>query len=76
MAAFDPGTILVDRFEISGVLGRGGTATVYMATDRLRGEPVALKILHAHLAACLQTGTVCSYEPEYPTRWETGAAAD
>lgn len=43
------------------------------ALDRIRRD---LPALHAHLAAGLQTGTVCSYEPEYPTRWETGAAAD
>jgi hypothetical protein len=43
------------------------------ALDRIRRE---LPALHAHLAACLLTGTVCSYVPEHPTRWETRAAAD
>jgi len=40
----------VDRFEIIGELGKGGMATVHLAEDRVRGERVALKILHEHLA--------------------------
>ena len=51
MTEFAPGTVLGDRFEVHGVIGRGGTATVVLATDRLRGESVALKVVHAHLAA-------------------------
>jgi len=39
-----------DRFELLGVLGRGGTATVHLATDALRGHQVALKVVHPHLA--------------------------
>ncbi len=50
MADLREGTLLGERFEIVGVLGRGGMATVYLAQDRLRGERVALKLLHAHLA--------------------------
>lgn len=50
MAALGAGTVLGDRFEIVGELGRGGTATVYLARDRLRGERLALKVLHPHLA--------------------------
>jgi serine/threonine protein kinase len=46
----EPGAILGDRFEIIGVLGRGGMATVYLANDRDRGERLALKVLHPHLA--------------------------
>ncbi len=38
------------RFEIIGELGKGGMATVFLAEDRVRGERVALKILHEHLA--------------------------
>lgn len=44
------GAVLGDRFEIAGVLGRGGMATVYLARDRVRDERVALKVLHPHLA--------------------------
>ncbi len=50
MAEFETGDILEGRFEIAGVIGRGGMATVYLATDRLRGERIALKVLHEHLA--------------------------
>gem|GEM_PF-2764293 len=50
MASLAPGTVLAERFEILGVLGRGGMATVVLAHDRLRGERVALKVLHPHLA--------------------------
>ena len=45
-----PGAVLGERFEIAGVLGRGGMATVYLALDRVRGSQVALKVLHGHLA--------------------------
>lgn len=45
-----PGAVLGERFEIAGVLGRGGMATVYLAHDRVRGSQIALKVLHGHLA--------------------------
>lgn len=45
-----PGTVLGERFEVVGVLGHGGMATVYLVNDRLRGDAVALKVLHGHLA--------------------------
>lgn len=50
MAELGPGTVLGNRFEIAGVLGKGGMATVYLTYDRLRGDRVALKVLHSHLA--------------------------
>lgn len=50
MADLSPGTVLQDRFELLGVVGRGGTATVYLAMDRLRKHRVALKVVHPHLA--------------------------
>ncbi len=34
-------------------LGRGGMATVFLAQDAKHGRPVALKVLHAELAASL-----------------------
>ncbi|MFT5457822.1 MAG: tRNA A-37 threonylcarbamoyl transferase component Bud32, partial [Myxococcota bacterium] len=46
-----PGDLLGGRFAILGELGRGGSATVYLVDDRVRGERVALKVLHDHLAA-------------------------
>lgn len=51
MAALPPGTVLGDRFVLHGVVGQGGSATVYLAEDRLRRTRVALKVVHAHLAA-------------------------
>jgi len=50
MAALSPGTRLGDRFTLHGVLGRGGSATVWLAHDALRDDTVALKVVHAHLA--------------------------
>ncbi len=45
------GSVLGDRFELHGVVGQGGQATVYLATDRVRDERIALKVVHPHLAA-------------------------
>lgn len=45
-----PEGVTVLRYEIVREIGRGATATVYLARDRALGLPVALKVLHAHLA--------------------------
>src|SRR5438093_6667273 len=37
--------VLSDRYELGGVLGRGGMAEVYVGTDRVLGRRVAVKIL-------------------------------
>ena len=39
------GTILKDRFVLEDVIGSGGMAVVYRATDRVTGNTVAVKIL-------------------------------
>jgi serine/threonine-protein kinase len=44
---------LADRYRIERELGRGGMATVYLAQDLRHDRPVALKVLHADLAATL-----------------------
>jgi tetratricopeptide (TPR) repeat protein len=44
---------LEERFEIVGVAGNGGMATVLHAHDRRLGRPVALKLLAPELSAAL-----------------------
>jgi len=39
------GTVLQDRYEIAGELGRGGYSVVYRARDRRIGSDVAIKLL-------------------------------
>ena len=42
---FDPGTILVERYRIVALVGRGGMGEVYRADDMKLGQQVALKFL-------------------------------
>jgi eukaryotic-like serine/threonine-protein kinase len=44
---------LAERYLIEGELGRGGTATVYLAQDLRHGCRVAVKVLYPELAASL-----------------------
>jgi serine/threonine-protein kinase len=42
---------LADRYRIERELGRGGMATVYLATDLKHHRPVAIKVLRSDLAS-------------------------
>jgi serine/threonine-protein kinase len=44
---------MADRYTLERELGRGGMATVYLARDLKHDRPVALKVMHADLAAAL-----------------------
>jgi serine/threonine-protein kinase len=45
-----PGERFAGRYQVRGVLGRGGMGIVYRAHDTVVGEDVALKLLHAEVA--------------------------
>jgi serine/threonine-protein kinase len=47
------GQALTGRYRFERELGRGGMATVYLATDEKHERPVAVKVLHPELAAAL-----------------------
>jgi serine/threonine-protein kinase len=44
---------LAERYRIERELGRGGFATVFLATDLKHQREVALKVLHPELALAL-----------------------
>ena len=44
------GLLVDDRYRIQARLARGGMATVYVAHDERLDRPVALKVMHPHLA--------------------------
>jgi TolB-like protein/tRNA A-37 threonylcarbamoyl transferase component Bud32 len=49
----EPPSYLGERYRIERELGRGGMATVFLATDTAVGRRVAMKVLHPDLAAAV-----------------------
>jgi eukaryotic-like serine/threonine-protein kinase len=49
-AVIEAGTIIDGRYEVLRRVGSGGMADVYLASDRLLGRQVALKLLHYRFA--------------------------
>jgi eukaryotic-like serine/threonine-protein kinase len=58
------GQVLLERFTVQAELGEGGMGVVYRAVDE-RGQPVAIKRLHAAVAS----------SPELATRFQREASA-
>ncbi|XP_066395514.1 CBL-interacting protein kinase 29-like [Miscanthus floridulus] len=50
------GTVLLGRYELGGLLGRGASAKVYLARDLLTGRSVAIKSFPNPRAAASATG--------------------
>ena len=44
---------IADRYTVERELGRGGMATVFLATDVRHERRVAIKVLHPDLAATI-----------------------
>jgi CheY-like chemotaxis protein len=47
--AFPPGSIVAGRYEVRGLIGRGGMGVVYQVHDRQLDEDVALKTIRSDL---------------------------
>jgi serine/threonine protein kinase len=59
------GTTISGRYQVEALLGQGGMAGVYQATDPNLRRTVAIKLIHAHLAD----------DPAFVRRFEEEAAA-
>ena len=54
----EPGTVLDGRYELRQVIGEGGFAVVYEATQLSTGQEVAVKLLRPHRVAALSIAGV------------------
>ncbi len=59
------GSLIAGRYRLEASLARGGMATVWRAVDQVLARPVAVKILHTHLAA----------DPDFVARFRREAVA-
>ncbi|MEB2311333.1 MAG: protein kinase [Sorangiineae bacterium] len=59
------GTVIADRYRVTGVVGRGGMGVVYRGEHVLMHRPVAIKVLHRELG----------WLPEIAARFEREAIA-
>lgn len=50
------GSVVARRYRLDGVIGEGAMGTVYRALDLQTGSTVAIKALHAHIAADTRLG--------------------
>ncbi len=44
------GAVLAERYELTAAMASGGMAQVWRARDKILNRPVAIKVLHPHLA--------------------------
>jgi hypothetical protein len=63
--SLEKGTTIGGRYRLDAPIASGGMATVWRATDTVLTRPVAVKALHAHLAA----------DPEFVARFRREAVA-
>ena len=72
--ALVPGTVLGERFEITGPLGQGAMGMVYAADDNATDRPAAIKVLHRHLTASREYVARFKREAQVASRFRHEAA--
>jgi Protein kinase domain/AAA ATPase domain len=63
----EPNALIVDRYELHELLGRGGMGCVYRATDRAAGREVALKQLLVDMTSTASAAAIAMFEREFHT---------